>query len=108
MEKRSVSFVFLKMDIFQMLSPGVDTVLRPALANAPNCACTKRALGFSATYPTKCASSTALRLELQKKDPSACGAVTKVAPPGPELHTASTIVPVPPRPLGLIIVRSPA
>src|SRR5262249_42827916 len=107
-EKRSLIFVFLKMDIFQTLSPGVLTVFLPALASAPNCAWTKRALGSTATYPTRWASSTAVCPELQKNAPEESAATIEVAPPGPELQTALTMVPVLAIPLGLKIVRSPA
>src|SRR5262249_32449285 len=83
-----------------MFSPGVLTVLRPALARAPTPACTNRAVGSIATYPTILAS-----FPLPQVNGSE---TTLVAPPGPALQTKLTAVPVRPTPAGLTRVRSPA
>src|SRR5258708_22341225 len=111
----------LNRDMFQMLSPGELTVLRPTFAFAPTCAWTKRALGLivpaftptadagpttgATTYPTILASFSVPQSQL----PFAGSRPTiVVAPPAPALHTALTTVPVSPAPLGLKMVRSPA
>src|SRR5580765_6404908 len=116
MENRSEIFVVLSSDIFQMFKPGVLTVSRPAFARAPIPAWTKRALALigpesspivvgATTYPTMLAS-----FSLPHCQAPLAGSIptTEVAPPGPALHTALTLVPTPEAPPGLMMVRSPA
>src|SRR5690348_18230227 len=97
-EVRSVNFNVLNNDMFQTFSPGVLTVLRATLAKAPTPACTKRAFGSTATYPTVFAEGQAALV----------GPTTRVSPPAPSLQIGRTVVPVKPTPAGLKMVRSPA
>src|ERR1700758_5831012 len=63
------------------------------------------------TYPTMLASFSLPHCHAPFSEPGAVpGSIPtiEVAPPGPALHTALTLVPSPDAPPGLMIVRSPA